>query len=260
MELQRGIPLLQQQFRALLKKNLLLSWRSKRSTFLHLFSSLFFIFLIFCIDRAIKTRFSSTSSYRNVFDPQPLVSPPIPPCEDKFFVRLPCFDFVWSGNASATVQTIVRRIMANNPGRPIPDGKIKSFGTPGEVDTWLESDPLRCPGALHFVERNSTVISYGIQTNSTPVARRGHYEDPTFKFQIPLQVAAEREIARSLIGDDGVSYLVELVIVKHKNMDIYLARQSHLCLLLHSKAVVHYHYHHRHFHFHFHGLYELHCY
>lgn len=57
-----------------------------------------------------------------------------------------------------------------------------------------------CPGALHFVERNATVISYGLQTNSTPIAKRGDFEDPTFKFQIPLQIAAEREIARSLIG------------------------------------------------------------
>ncbi|KAL2520297.1 uncharacterized protein Fot_24220 [Forsythia ovata] len=55
-------------------------------------------------------------------------------------------------------------------------------------------------GALHFIDRNSTVISYGLQTNSTPLAKRGSFEDPTFKFQIPLQLAAEREIARSLIG------------------------------------------------------------
>lgn len=78
--------------------------------------------------------------------------------------------------------------------------QVKSFRGPDEVDAWLASDPMRCPGALHFVERNSSVISYGIQTNSTPIAKRGHFEDPTFKFQIPLQIAAEREIARSLIG------------------------------------------------------------
>lgn len=59
---------------------------------------------------------------------------------------------------------------------------------------------MRVPGALHFQQVNASVISYGLQTNSTPVARRGQYEDPTLKFQIPLQVAAEREIARSLIG------------------------------------------------------------
>ncbi|KAL5991436.1 hypothetical protein ACLOJK_012345 [Asimina triloba] len=37
---------------------------------------------------------------------------------------------------------------------------------------------------------------------------------------------------------DPYWYLLELVTVKHKDMDMYLARQSHLCLLLHSRAVL----------------------
>lgn len=77
---------------------------------------------------------------------------------------------------------------------------MKSFVTADEVDEWLYNNPMHCPGALHFVDRNSSVISYGIQTNSTSVIKRGKFEDPTSKFQIPLQIAAEREIARSLIG------------------------------------------------------------
>ncbi|XP_028102331.1 ABC transporter A family member 2-like isoform X2 [Camellia sinensis] len=124
MELRRGLGLLTQQFRALLKKNILLSWRHKRSTFLQLFSSLFFIFVIFCIQKAIQSRYSSTTTYDNVFDPKPLLSPPIPPCEDKFYIKFPCFDFVWSGNDSTRIGSIVTRILANNPGRPIPSNKI----------------------------------------------------------------------------------------------------------------------------------------
>ncbi|KAE9453803.1 hypothetical protein C3L33_14290, partial [Rhododendron williamsianum] len=179
--------------------NLILSWRSKRSTSLQLFSSVFFIFLIFCIQKALDARFNTTTAFDNVFDPVALVSPPIPPCEDKFYTRLPCFDFVWSGNASSKIGLIVSSIMANNPGRPIPSDKVMSFGTTSEVDDWLFSNPMTCPGALHFSERNATVITYGVQTNSTAVGKQGHFEDPTFKFQIPLQIAAEREIARSLI-------------------------------------------------------------
>lgn len=75
-----------------------------------------------------------------------------------------------------------------------------SFKNPAEVDSWLAQNPMQCPGALHFEEISPTVISYGIQTNSTPLAERGVFEDPTFKYQIPLQLAAEREIARSLMG------------------------------------------------------------
>lgn len=124
MEVQRGFPLLKQQYKALLKKNYLVAWRNKTATCLQLVASLFFIFLLFLIQRAIEARFSSSSSYKNVPDPQPLVSPPIPPCEDKNFISLPCYDFVWSGSQSSKIEQIVRGIMANNPGRSIPSSKV----------------------------------------------------------------------------------------------------------------------------------------
>ncbi|XP_065877068.1 ABC transporter A family member 2 [Euphorbia lathyris] len=210
MELLTGIPLLVLQFNALFKKNLLLSWRNKTSTFLQLFSSLFFIFLLFVIDKAINASTSNTTVYKTILDPQALVSPPIPPCEDKLYVKRPCFDFVWSGNDSVRVNRIVNSILANNPERPIPSNKVKSFRTTADVDNWLLNNPMHCPGALHFREINSTIISYGLQTNSTPVRNRGSFEDPVLKFLIPLQIAAEREIARSIIGDPKFSWVVGL--------------------------------------------------
>ena len=69
---------------------------------------------------------------------------------------------------------------------------------------------MHCPGALHFMEKSNTIISYGVQTNSTSVQKRGKYEDPTAAFQLPLQLAAEREIARYLIG--GVIHYLSFVI------------------------------------------------
>ncbi|EOA12028.1 hypothetical protein CARUB_v10008037mg, partial [Capsella rubella] len=206
MVLKEGWALLYQQFTALFRKNLLLSWRNKRATCLQLFSSFVFILLIFCIEEAMKASEASSTAYKNVTDPTLLVSPPILPCEEKFFVKLPCYDFVWSGNHSRRLADIASAIMANNPGRPIPTNKVQSFKDPKEVDAWLLSHPLQVPGALHFVERNATVISYGIQTNSSAERKRGQTEDPTFKFLVPLQVAAEREIARSLIGDPKFSW------------------------------------------------------
>ncbi|KAM1099857.1 hypothetical protein ACFX15_006173 [Malus domestica] len=223
MTLRSGFPLLHQQFKALFRKNLLLSWRNKRATFLQLFSSFFFIFLIFCIQKAIDARNASSTAFESVANPPALAAPPIPPCEDKYYIKTPCFDFVWSGSDSARIQRIVGAIRDNNPGRPIPSGKVKSFRTTAEVDAWLYSNPMHCPGALHFVERNATVISYGIQTNSTPVAKRGQYEDPTFKFQIPLQIAAEREIARSLIGDPNFSWFVAFKEFAHPAMELFSA-------------------------------------
>ncbi|CDP12364.1 unnamed protein product [Coffea canephora] len=223
MELQSGFPLLIQQFKALFKKNFLLSWRSKRSTFVSLFSSLFFIFLLFCIQKAIDARYSGNTSFKNVFDPKPLAGLAIPPCEDKFYAKLPCYDFLWSGNDSQRIAGIVQKIMDNNPGRPIPSTKVQSFKTRSEVDEWLLNHPMHCSGALHFMEINSSVISYGIQTNSTPLAKRGNYEDPTFKFQIPFQIAVEREIARSLVGDQKFSWQVSFKEYAHPAITIFSA-------------------------------------
>ncbi|KAF3436036.1 hypothetical protein FNV43_RR23128 [Rhamnella rubrinervis] len=224
MNLRSGFPLLLQQYNALFKKNFLLSWRNKRASFLQLFSSFFFIFLIFCIQKAIDSRHASNN--KSVTDPQPVVAHPIPPCEDKFYVRLPCFDFVWSGNESARIRKIVGAIMANNPGRPIPSSKVKQFRTKDEVDEWLLRNQMHCPGALHFTEINATVISYGVQTNSTSVEIRGAYEDPTFKFQIPLQIAAERESARSLLGVPNFSWEVAFKEFPHPAEDLLSAVES----------------------------------
>lgn len=124
MELRSGFPLLLQQYRALLKKNLLLSLRNKRATFLHLFSSLFFIFLIFCIQKATESRFGSSSSMNDVRNPELHSNPSIPPCEDKYYIKLPCYDFVYSGDSSPKVRSIVSAIMAKNPGRSIPANKV----------------------------------------------------------------------------------------------------------------------------------------
>ncbi|KAK7281814.1 hypothetical protein RIF29_10111 [Crotalaria pallida] len=207
-ELLTGFPLLIQQYKSLLKKNLLLSWRNRRATLLQILSPLFFLFLIFVVEQAMAARNMSSTAFKSVHDPPSRPSPPITPCEDKFFIKLPCYDFVWSGNQNPLFHLIVERIMKNNPGRPIPPSKVKSFKTKDEVDAWLFDNPMYCPGALHFTERNDTVISYGLQTNSTSVEKRGEYEDPTFQFQLPLQLAAEREIARYLIGDPMFSWNV----------------------------------------------------
>ena len=87
--------------------------------------------------------------------------------------------------------------------------QVQGFKTPADVDQWLDSNPMSCPGALHFVVRDANVISYGVQTNSTDLPKRKQSEDATFKFQILLQIAAEREISRHLIG--GMYWVLFLV-------------------------------------------------
>jgi hypothetical protein len=209
-------------------------------TVLQLASSFFFIFLIFCVDQSDKARLSTTSSYKNLFAPQPKTVASIPACEDAFDIQLPCYDFIWSGSKSSRILLLVDNIMKNNPNRPIPDNKVKilnncfhissvvsrhkmlsimyacsirlillclciwvqvlQFDTPTAVDAWLLENPMRCYGTLYLEERGTSVIGYGIQTNSTTRYFKGRYSDPNFNFGIPLQAAAEREIARTLLG------------------------------------------------------------
>ncbi|KAH7550334.1 hypothetical protein JRO89_XS13G0173200 [Xanthoceras sorbifolium] len=101
--------------------------------------------------------------------------------------------------------------------------QVLSFKTAADVDEWLGSNILKCPGALYFMDRNAdaSVISYGIQTNSTGAERRGIYEDPTFKFQIPLQIVAEREIARFLLGDPNLGWDVGFKEFAHPEEEAY---------------------------------------
>ncbi|KAL6175531.1 hypothetical protein ACLB2K_052170 [Fragaria x ananassa] len=225
MELMSGFRLLLQQFTALFKKNLLLAWRHKVGTTVHLFSSFFFILLILCIEKAINVHNASSPENKNVTDPDPLVSPPIPPCEDKDFIKKPCYDFVWSGD-DPLINDIVDAIRDNNPSRRIPAEKVKAFRTPAEVDEWLLDNPKTCPGALHFTVRSPDVISYGVQTNSTQILRRGDGEDPTFKFQIPLQIAAEREIFRHLIDVPDFSWNISFKEFPHPAREVSSAMQN----------------------------------
>jgi hypothetical protein len=120
-----GWSLFLQQSSSLLRKNALLSYRSRRATFLQLASSFFFIFLIFCVDQSDKARLSTTSSYKNLFAPQPKNVASIPACEDAYYIQLPCYDFIWSGSKSSRILSLVDNIMKNNPNRPIPDNKVK---------------------------------------------------------------------------------------------------------------------------------------
>ena len=123
-----GFPLFFQQLSALLKKNFLLSLRNRRATFLQLASSIFFVFLIFSVDQAVNSRRKVTSAFRNVNNPEAELVPAIRACESGYYIKTPCFDFIWSaGNDSSTItkaRTIVENIMSNNPGRSIPPEKV----------------------------------------------------------------------------------------------------------------------------------------
>ncbi|XP_024514873.1 ABC transporter A family member 2 [Selaginella moellendorffii] len=202
--LKTGCGLFAQQFKALMLKNLKVSMRNKRAFFLQVASSFGFIFLLFVVDQAAMASRRSDAYYRDVVAANPKLVAAIPACESSAFIRPPCYDFLWSDSSNPDFAAIVEKIMANNPGRPIPSHKVRGFGSSSEVDSWLLSNPMACSGALHLEQSSAGVISYGLQFNSTPsgVLLRGKHENAPFNFQLPLQAAVEREITRFLTGKD----------------------------------------------------------
>ncbi|CAI5466645.1 unnamed protein product [Closterium sp. Yama58-4] len=197
----RGMKLYFQQFKALMIKNALLAWRNRTATFLQLCSSFFFILLIFLVDVSVKAALTNYTEFRDTPNPNVVEVQPIMACENAFNILKPCYDFLWSGNNSKIITSLVQNISANNPGRPINASRILGFANPSDVDVWLLAHPMRTPGALHFAFTEKGDLGFAVQTNSTSKVRRGAFENPTFDHQVPLQAAAEREIARYIAQD-----------------------------------------------------------
>jgi hypothetical protein len=114
-----GFSLFFQQCKALLIKNFILAYRNSVATFLQLFASFFFVFLIFAVDRAVQASLSSRTEFQNVYNPVPTQIPGIRSCENAYYIKPPCYDFLYSGNESAIIRSIAYNMSVNNPGQPI---------------------------------------------------------------------------------------------------------------------------------------------
>ncbi|KAG5530816.1 hypothetical protein RHGRI_025703 [Rhododendron griersonianum] len=109
MDLQRGLPLLAQQFRALLMKNFLLTWRHKRLALAQLLAPLVFMFLLFGIEKSVNP-----STGKPLYDPVAQTSLPIPPCEEKFYVTPPSIVYGHSIRSSVGMSSI-RKLIGVRP-------------------------------------------------------------------------------------------------------------------------------------------------
>lgn len=101
------------------------------------------------------------------------------------------------------VQALVQAIRENNPGRPIAADAVLGFPDLDATNAWLSNHSEQSLGAYHFSLNGTTGINYLLQVNSTMRLFAGNYQDPTFFSQVPLQVAADREIARLLWTQAG---------------------------------------------------------
>ncbi len=133
----------------------------------------------------------------------------------------PCYDFIFSPNTSAIARSIAEGMRLNNPGRVIDPSAVLGFASISDANTFLDANPERVLGGVHFLldantGPNATVtevvptvagaplsLNYVLQVNSTVKYFKAKFQDPTFFSAVPIQVGAEREIARYQINAAG---------------------------------------------------------
>ncbi|KAL3145133.1 hypothetical protein ABBQ38_001737 [Trebouxia sp. C0009 RCD-2024] len=82
-------------------------------------------------------------------------------------------------------------------------------------------NPNKVTAAVHFDVPTPQAVGFTLQTNSTPKFFKGKYQDSLNLFNLPLQVATEREIARrqySLAGQALSDWTVRLKAFPHPSL------------------------------------------
>jgi hypothetical protein len=190
------------QILALTKKNFLLAYRNRTATFLRIFSSCFFILLIFLVNEGLMSRYAAEPYFRDYPSPPSQKIDGIPLCTPKYGMRT-CLTFVYcpapdygagfrpdsdyanyseftaaSNNVSCNAQQcpemfrvhqIVRKIMATNTigGRPtpIPATTVLGFMNATAIDTYLSQYQIG-QGAYIFAAASETSVTFAVQVAS----------------------------------------------------------------------------------------------
>lgn len=191
-----------QQFGALYWKNVLVAWRSRRSTLIRLLAPFFFLILALIIKVALEA--DDRSARRVAFErnPEPFYIDKLPSCNSDLFIGedKKCYDFFYTPVGDPVVEGIVERIrQSNNP--PIPTERVRGFESRKLSDEYFLRNPDTCLGAVHFIRDNTGNLNFIVQSNSTVKYFKGEFQDPSFFFQLPMVSAAQREIVKHYISE-----------------------------------------------------------
>eukprot|EP00879_Flechtneria_rotunda_P013739 GHRR01014351.1.p1 GENE.GHRR01014351.1~~GHRR01014351.1.p1 ORF type:complete len:558 (+),score=120.29 GHRR01014351.1:287-1960(+) len=189
-----------QQFAALLYKNVLVAWRSRRATAIRIVAPFVFLLLALIVNLALNA--NNTLQERQVATSSSTPAPisAIPACEqDLYIAGRACVDFVYTPSNDTVINTIVDSIMASNH-PPIPEHKVKGFVSRREAEEYLVSHPDGSLGAVHFSHFSNGSVGYIVQSNSTVKYFKGSFQDPTLFFQVPMMNAVARELSRTFFA------------------------------------------------------------
>eukprot|EP01026_Neomeris_dumetosa_P039658 TRINITY_DN3260_c0_g1_i6.p1 TRINITY_DN3260_c0_g1~~TRINITY_DN3260_c0_g1_i6.p1 ORF type:complete len:980 (-),score=135.90 TRINITY_DN3260_c0_g1_i6:302-3241(-) len=197
------------QFYALFIKNVLIAIRNWKATVLRLLASFLFLFLVYILDLAIQADNQNSTQFKSVKDPVPELVNHIPRCEDDLYHNQdkPCWDFLFSPNTSVIAQELVRNIrLGNDP--VIEEQKVRGFETPEDTDEWLLDNPETVQAALHFRMddyTDPTFIDFIVQFNTSVKFFRSSFQDPQEFIQLPIQLAAHREVTKYFLAQQNMS-------------------------------------------------------
>ena len=171
---------------------------------------------------AIELNNRGNARYQDVTAPVPFAVDAIPDCTASLYMNKECYTLLWAPSGNAVAGYIAANIAANN-NPPIPAGRIKSFASADAANTWMQAEGNygKTLGVIEFFPNSATEsIDFGIQIvrrffalacfcaplrahpplrtaqNATTKAIRGKIQSDFKLSLMPMQVAAEREIAR----------------------------------------------------------------
>jgi hypothetical protein len=216
----------------MLKKEYILAYRNRTATFLRLFSSFFFVLLIYLVKEGLSARYSLDPYFKDYPEPSRQVIEGIPPCVPKLGSST-CFTFIYcpspdksghgyhpdadfkdlnafESNVSCykpqeclemyRVHRVVRNIMhgnkLKNKSSPIPASHVVGFKDHTAMDEYLFANPNRVQGGYIFEALSDSAVTFVVQMNSTTHQYRGVWERPYLVTALPLQAQAHRAIAQ----------------------------------------------------------------
>jgi hypothetical protein len=240
---------LPRQVLALTRKNMVLAYRNRTATFLRIFSSFFFILLIFLVNEALKGRFAKDPYYKDFPDPPREIIDGIPACSS----GANCITFAYTpapgpqfrpsstyaslsefttsvGNCGSPldcaemfrVHRVVRGIMTGNMinglSVPIPTSAVLGFRTQMEMDGYLFNNTNVVQGCYIFSAPSDRTVTFVLQMNSTAQGSRGEFLRPYLTIALPMQVQAHRAIGQLI--NPGLKLEIAKKLFAHPAFDV----------------------------------------
>lgn len=103
---------------------------------------------------------------------------------------------------------------------PIPESKLRGFGSGEEIDQYLHANPNTAIAAVEIFKETDTKYAFSIATNTTARWFKGKFQDPNLYAQIPVQVAIERAIAQKVTGKD-FEWTIDIAEFPHPAVQVF---------------------------------------